>query len=164
SDSRLAHPGSLFVALTGGHHDGHDFVAHACRRGAVAALCQPGRARPSPGLAILEAEDQLAMLGLIAHAVRRRSRARVVGIAGAGRATRPESTPPARPAPHSRPPPRPRGPTTPAGGPPSPGPAPGGSPCRRSGGGGRGRGGPPPGWGGPPSGRSESSPVSAPTP
>ncbi len=37
-DSRQATPGSLFIALPGQHHDGHDFVADAFRRGAVLAL------------------------------------------------------------------------------------------------------------------------------
>ena len=38
-DSRLASPGSVFVALPGEHADGHDFIAAAAARGAVAALC-----------------------------------------------------------------------------------------------------------------------------
>ncbi|MCL6429546.1 MAG: UDP-N-acetylmuramoyl-tripeptide--D-alanyl-D-alanine ligase [Anaerolineae bacterium] len=37
-DSRLATPGSLFVALRGERHDGHEFVSDAFGRGAVAAL------------------------------------------------------------------------------------------------------------------------------
>ncbi|HDD23866.1 MAG TPA: hypothetical protein ENF52_00315, partial [Chloroflexi bacterium] len=37
-DSRQAQPGSLFVALMGEQADGHDYVAHAFDRGAVAAL------------------------------------------------------------------------------------------------------------------------------
>ena len=37
-DSRQAESGSLFVALPGEHTDGHNFVAHAFSRGALAAL------------------------------------------------------------------------------------------------------------------------------
>jgi UDP-N-acetylmuramoyl-tripeptide--D-alanyl-D-alanine ligase len=37
-DSRHATPGSLFVALPGEHVDGHDYVADAFQRGAIAAL------------------------------------------------------------------------------------------------------------------------------
>lgn len=37
-DSRQAVPGCLFLALPGEHTDGHNFVAHAFSRGAVAAL------------------------------------------------------------------------------------------------------------------------------
>ncbi|GAA1142221.1 UDP-N-acetylmuramoyl-tripeptide--D-alanyl-D-alanine ligase [Ornithinicoccus hortensis] len=38
TDSREADPGSLYVARQGEHADGHDFVAGAAERGAVAAL------------------------------------------------------------------------------------------------------------------------------
>jgi UDP-N-acetylmuramoyl-tripeptide--D-alanyl-D-alanine ligase len=37
-DSRQATPGSLFVALPGEKHDGHEFVGQAFQRGAVAAM------------------------------------------------------------------------------------------------------------------------------
>jgi len=37
-DSRRATPGSLFIALPGEHVDGHDYVADAFNRGAIAAL------------------------------------------------------------------------------------------------------------------------------
>ncbi len=39
-DSRAVEPGSLFVAIEGFHRDGHDFVAEAARRGAVAVVTQ----------------------------------------------------------------------------------------------------------------------------
>jgi UDP-N-acetylmuramoyl-L-alanyl-D-glutamate--2,6-diaminopimelate ligase len=38
NDSRRVQVGSLFVAIPGQHHDGHDFVAAALDRGAVAAV------------------------------------------------------------------------------------------------------------------------------
>ena len=82
TDSRLAAPGALFVCLRGGRRDGHDFVADAAARGAVAALCERGRASWPPQLAVLEANDPIAALGRIALLVRRRSHARVVGVAG----------------------------------------------------------------------------------
>ncbi len=37
-DSRAAKPGDLFVAVRGEHHDGHEYVADAARRGAVCAV------------------------------------------------------------------------------------------------------------------------------
>jgi len=46
-DSREARPGSLFVALKGEHADGHDYVASAFGKGAVAALVE----RPTQGAA-----------------------------------------------------------------------------------------------------------------
>jgi UDP-N-acetylmuramoyl-tripeptide--D-alanyl-D-alanine ligase len=39
-DSREACPNSLFVALPGEHQDGHDFVADAFARGAVATIVE----------------------------------------------------------------------------------------------------------------------------
>ncbi len=39
-DSRKAEPGALFVALKGEHADGHDYVADAFSRGAVAAIVE----------------------------------------------------------------------------------------------------------------------------
>ncbi|OQY22064.1 MAG: hypothetical protein B6I35_06975 [Anaerolineaceae bacterium 4572_32.2] len=39
-DSRQAKPGALFVALKGGRADGHDYVADAFSRGAVAAIVE----------------------------------------------------------------------------------------------------------------------------
>ncbi len=46
-DSRRAEPGSVFVAIAGPDHDGHDHAAEAVARGATAVLAQ----RPIPGLA-----------------------------------------------------------------------------------------------------------------
>ena len=37
-DSRLVQPGSLFVAVSGGRTDGHQYLPVAVERGAVAAL------------------------------------------------------------------------------------------------------------------------------
>ena len=37
-DSRQAVPDSMFIALPGEHVDGHDYVADAFNRGAIAAL------------------------------------------------------------------------------------------------------------------------------
>jgi UDP-N-acetylmuramoyl-tripeptide--D-alanyl-D-alanine ligase len=82
ADSRLARPGALFVCLHGSRQDGHDFIADAAARGAVAALCERGRAAAMAGPALLEADEPLAALGGIARLARRRSQARVVGVAG----------------------------------------------------------------------------------
>lgn len=82
SDSRLAHPGVLFVCLRGARQDGHEFIDDATARGAVAALCERGRGTGPLGPALLEADEPLVALAGIARLVRRRSRTRVVGIAG----------------------------------------------------------------------------------
>ncbi|MBZ0221853.1 MAG: UDP-N-acetylmuramoyl-tripeptide--D-alanyl-D-alanine ligase [Dokdonella sp.] len=78
-DSRQPMPGALFIALRGEQHDGHDFAADAVRNGAAALLVERALDLDLPQ--ILVADSQLA-LGDIAHAVRRRSNARVIGITG----------------------------------------------------------------------------------
>jgi UDP-N-acetylmuramoyl-tripeptide--D-alanyl-D-alanine ligase len=42
TDSRVVEPGSVFVAIRGERHDGHDFAADAVEEGAVAALVEQG--------------------------------------------------------------------------------------------------------------------------
>ncbi|MEA3510999.1 MAG: UDP-N-acetylmuramoyl-tripeptide--D-alanyl-D-alanine ligase [Actinomycetota bacterium] len=42
TDSRAVEPGSIFVAIRGERHDGHDFAADAVGAGAVAALVERG--------------------------------------------------------------------------------------------------------------------------
>ena len=49
-DSRHAEPGALFIALKGEHVDGHDYVADAFSRGAVAAIVE--RDVPFNGLVV----------------------------------------------------------------------------------------------------------------
>ena len=88
ADSRLARPGSLFACMRGSRVDGHDFVADAARRGAVAVLCAPGRAPTAGPLEALESADPLATLAEVGGLVRARAQARVIGIAGsAGKTT-----------------------------------------------------------------------------
>ena len=81
-DSRLAEPGALFACLRGSRRDGHEFIGEAAARGAVAVLCEPRRDDVPSGLAVLDAAQPLIVLAEIGRLVRRRSRARVVGIAG----------------------------------------------------------------------------------
>ena len=80
-DSRLATPGSLYVALPGERADGHSFLGAAAQAGAVAALVT----RPSadPALAELVVDDTAAALATLAKAVVASEPAlKVVGITG----------------------------------------------------------------------------------
>ncbi len=87
-DSRAVEPGTLFVALGGEHVDGHDYVAAAARRGAVAALVN--RPVPDAGIPCLVVDDVPAALADLARATLARlrdpSRGRqapvVIGITG----------------------------------------------------------------------------------
>jgi UDP-N-acetylmuramoyl-tripeptide--D-alanyl-D-alanine ligase len=97
-DSRHAQTGNLFVALKGEHADGHDFVAEAFAKGAVAALVQreiPGDfqtvdLRSKDQIAELSAQrpivilvdDSLLALQKTASFWRRKLKLRVIGITG----------------------------------------------------------------------------------
>lgn len=95
-DSRSVQAGELFFAVRGERLDGHDFVAAALARGAVAAVVSRARvaALPDDALAapLLIAEDPLAALQALAAHVRRQWGKRVVGITGsAGKTTTKEA-------------------------------------------------------------------------
>lgn len=98
TDSREAEPGALFVALKGEHADGHDYVADAFSRGAVAAiverdvvisgvtlnLADPAQTLPAAWSlpVVLRTADSLHALQQVAAFWRRRHDVRVVGITG----------------------------------------------------------------------------------
>jgi UDP-N-acetylmuramoyl-tripeptide--D-alanyl-D-alanine ligase len=93
-DSRTVAPGALFFAVRGERFDGHDFVASALERGAVAAVvsreASVGFPRSVP-LLIVD-HDPLLALQALAAAVRRHWGGRVVGVTGsAGKTTTKEA-------------------------------------------------------------------------
>ena len=95
-DSRTVSPGDLFFAVRGARHDGHDFVAAAVERGAIAAVVSRARvaALPDSALAVplLIAEDPLIALQALAAHVRRLWGKRVVAVTGsAGKTTTKEA-------------------------------------------------------------------------
>ena len=95
-DSRTVGAGDLFFAVRGEHLDGHDFVAAALARGAVAAVVSRARVATLPdaalGMPLLIAEDTLLALQSLALHVRRQWGKRVVAITGsAGKTTTKEA-------------------------------------------------------------------------
>src|SRR2546426_3762584 len=96
-DSRTIKPGELFFAIKGPRFDGHEFVAQAFQKGAVAAVVeQRGReARAHQGEASRNAEaarilvrSTLEALQALARDVRRRRGMTIIGITGsAGKTT-----------------------------------------------------------------------------
>jgi UDP-N-acetylmuramoyl-tripeptide--D-alanyl-D-alanine ligase len=95
-DSRTASPGDLFFAVRGERLDGHDFVAAALERGAVAAVVSRAKAATLPDAALavplLIAEDTLVALHALALHVRRQWGKRIVAITGsAGKTTTKEA-------------------------------------------------------------------------
>jgi UDP-N-acetylmuramoyl-tripeptide--D-alanyl-D-alanine ligase len=86
-DSRTVAPGELFVAIVGPRFDGHDFLAEAASRGAVAALVHRAAAAPR-GLALIRVADTTRALADIARRVRSSTDVPVVCITGsAGKTT-----------------------------------------------------------------------------
>jgi UDP-N-acetylmuramoyl-tripeptide--D-alanyl-D-alanine ligase len=81
-DSRTVSPGALFVALVGPVHDGHDHVAAALARGAVAALVHKIPADTPKDAPLLLVDDTMAGLVALAAAARARSKARIVAVTG----------------------------------------------------------------------------------
>lgn len=86
TDTRTLRRGDCFVALTGPHFDGHDFLDEAARLGATAAVVShPTRAIHSPSaLALLEAPDTHTALHTLATNYRRLlpSTTRIVAVTG----------------------------------------------------------------------------------
>jgi UDP-N-acetylmuramoyl-tripeptide--D-alanyl-D-alanine ligase len=96
-DSRTILPGELFFAVRGERLDGHDYVAAALERGALAAVVSRARVAGLPDAALahplLITEDPLAALQLLAAHVRRQWGKRVVAVTGsAGKTTTKEAT------------------------------------------------------------------------
>lgn len=95
TDSRTTEPGDVFLALTGEHFDGHDYVDIAVRKGAAAVIVE----RPLPPdrkeTAVIRVVDTLRALGDLARYRRRllAPEVRVVGITGSsGKTTVKEMT------------------------------------------------------------------------
>ncbi|MGH8175218.1 MAG: UDP-N-acetylmuramoyl-tripeptide--D-alanyl-D-alanine ligase [Steroidobacter sp.] len=79
TDTRTLQPGALFVALGGPNFDGHEFVAAALDRGAVAALVDRPLSAELPQVVVA---DPLAALSAFAREWRRQFRIPVVGVTG----------------------------------------------------------------------------------
>ena len=95
-DSRTCRPGDLFFAVRGERLDGHDYVASALARGAVAAVVSRALVATLPNevlaAPLLLADDTLLALQSLAAHVRRLWGRRVVAITGsAGKTTTKEA-------------------------------------------------------------------------
>ncbi len=82
-DSRLVEPGNLFIAVPGFVHDGHDFIAEAAVRGAVAAIISREVLVPEQ-LTSISVTDSRRAMGVVAdlyfgHPSRK---LRVIGVTG----------------------------------------------------------------------------------
>ena len=88
-DSRTVRPGELFFAVKGERLDGHDFVAAALEKGAVAAVVSKDQlGRYSSKNRLIAVDDTLVALQTLATAVRRLWGKPLVGVTGsAGKTT-----------------------------------------------------------------------------
>ena len=81
-DSRALQPGDLFIGLAGPSFDGHDFIAAALAKGAVAAMAHRRPAGLAANARLLMVDDTLLALTRLGRAGRARSKARLVGVTG----------------------------------------------------------------------------------
>ncbi len=82
-DSREVLPGDLFVALPGAKQNGHDFVAEAFSKGAVAAIVSeevPGKDIPT--LKLVHVPDTMEALRLMAAQARLRAPVKTIAVTG----------------------------------------------------------------------------------
>ena len=88
-DSRSIRPGELFFAVKGERLDGHDYVAAALERGAIAAVVARGHVSKFPDQRnLIVVDDTLEALQRLAAMVRCQWRHSVVGVTGsAGKTT-----------------------------------------------------------------------------
>jgi len=86
TDSRQIGQGCLFIPLRGEKYDGHDFLTAAVRQGAAGVLLQKDFQTRLPvwgeAVSVILVEDTLTALGDIAHARRKKIKARVLAITG----------------------------------------------------------------------------------
>lgn len=68
SDSRNVEPGSLFVATRGTQVDGHDYIASAIEKGAMAVVCEILPEKLSPDVVYVVVKNTNVALGKIASA------------------------------------------------------------------------------------------------
>jgi UDP-N-acetylmuramoyl-tripeptide--D-alanyl-D-alanine ligase len=82
-DSRTVQPGELFFAVKGERLDGHDFVAQALSRGAIAAVVAKEQlARYFSPAGLLAVDDTLIALQTLATAVRKMWGKTAIGVTG----------------------------------------------------------------------------------
>jgi UDP-N-acetylmuramoyl-L-alanyl-D-glutamate--2,6-diaminopimelate ligase len=67
TDSRLAGPGSLFIAMKGSHVDGHSFIPQVTAAGATLVVCEEPPASLQNGITYIQVESSAAAAGIIAH-------------------------------------------------------------------------------------------------
>jgi UDP-N-acetylmuramoyl-L-alanyl-D-glutamate--2,6-diaminopimelate ligase len=81
TDSRLVQKGDLFVALSGGRADGHDFIEDACRRGAAAVVCEREQSLFVPVVLTKDTRQALSFLAA-AYYGQSQEKLKIIGVTG----------------------------------------------------------------------------------
>lgn len=83
-DSRRVQPGFIFVAVSGGRHDGHEYIPQAQAQGAVAVVGDKSPAAAAASLPYLRLPQPRKAAGILAHAFAGEPTAhmQVIGITG----------------------------------------------------------------------------------
>ncbi|HWD93852.1 MAG TPA: UDP-N-acetylmuramoyl-tripeptide--D-alanyl-D-alanine ligase [Verrucomicrobiae bacterium] len=83
TDSRAAQPGDLFIALTGEHHDGHEFLRDVIQKGVAAVMVEANKVPASlPKCAVVVVENTRRALGQLAARYRSDFSLPVVAVGG----------------------------------------------------------------------------------
>ncbi|WP_025898440.1 UDP-N-acetylmuramoyl-tripeptide--D-alanyl-D-alanine ligase [Sneathiella glossodoripedis] len=81
-DSRTVEKGDLFIAIVGPANDGHDYVANALERGAVAAIVSSSVSDCPEGANLLFVADTQVAMEKLGVAARTRTSAKVIAVTG----------------------------------------------------------------------------------
>lgn len=82
-DSRaVSTQGTLYFALKGDRHDGHDFLREAKKRGAVAAVVNRSYRGETAGLVLLPVEDVTQALQHLAKEIQKTRKQRIIAVTG----------------------------------------------------------------------------------
>jgi UDP-N-acetylmuramoyl-tripeptide--D-alanyl-D-alanine ligase len=82
SDTRQMEKSSLFIAIKGENHDGHQHLPQAAAGGAIAALVQDIPDNAPPNITLIQVADTRASMGKLATYVRNQMSSKVIGVAG----------------------------------------------------------------------------------
>ncbi len=82
TDTRQIRPESLFIAIRGENHDGHEFLGDAARNGAVAALVEEAPAVHPASLQLIRVANTRKALGQVAALVRQQFKGGVIAVGG----------------------------------------------------------------------------------
>jgi UDP-N-acetylmuramoyl-tripeptide--D-alanyl-D-alanine ligase len=82
TDTRKMEPNSLFIAIRGENHDGHQYLAKAAAGGAIAALVEEVPADCPAHLHLIQVPNTRTAMGKLARFVRQQMTAKVIAVAG----------------------------------------------------------------------------------